>query len=78
MRLRQQSAGGALLQNLHHRGRVSDLWFGDHQMNVFGHDNVSHHHHETVMLAGLFENRKKAVAAAFGAQKKLIGDSTSK
>jgi hypothetical protein len=77
MRLRQQSAGGALLQNLHHRGRVSDLWFGDQQMNVFGHDNVSHRP-ETVMLAGLFEKRKKAVAAAFGAQKKLIGDSTSK
>jgi hypothetical protein len=77
MRLRQQSAGGALLQTLHHRGWVSDLWFGDQQMNVFGHDNVSHHH-ETVMLAGLFEKRKKAVAAAFGAQKKLIGDGTSK
>lgn len=45
-----------------------EMSFGDQQMNVFGHDDVSQHH-EAVMLASFFENLKKAVAVAPGAQK---------
>ena len=65
----QQRAGGALLQNLHRRGWTSDLWFGDEKMNVFWHDHVSHDH-KVISLAGLFQNRKKSVAPAHGAQKR--------
>jgi hypothetical protein len=67
--LRQQSAGCALLQDLHHRRWTSDLWFSDQQMDVFGHDHVSHHH-KAVTLTGLFENGDNAVAFTRSVQKR--------
>jgi hypothetical protein len=58
-----------LLQGLHHRRWTSDLGFSDQQMDVFGHDHVSHHH-KAVTLTGLFENGDKAVAFTRTVQKR--------
>jgi hypothetical protein len=55
---RQQSAGGALLQNLHHRGRVSDLRLTDEQMKMFGHHDLAHNY-EPVALADLRESKER-------------------
>ena len=65
----KQSASGPLLQNLHDGRRAADFRFGDEQMNMFGHDDVSYDR-ETISLAHLFENAKEAVAAARSAQER--------
>ena len=46
----QNAPGETLLDDLHHDGRRAAFWFADQQMNVFGHDDVSHDH-ELVALA---------------------------
>jgi hypothetical protein len=67
--LRQQSAGGALLQHLHHGRGSSDFGFSQKKMYVFRHYDVADDD-ESVALARLFQNREEAVAAASGAQKR--------
>src|SRR5271154_5688680 len=52
----------------HHGRRSSDLGFRDEQVNVPGHDDITHDY-EAIALAGLFENREKPVTAPGGAQK---------
>jgi hypothetical protein len=45
-------------------------------VNVFRHHDISDDY-EAITLARLFQNRKKGIAAACGAQQKAIGDSTT-
>src|ERR1700685_3272984 len=61
--------GGALLDDLHHRGRCSNLGFGDQQVNVLRHHHISHDD-EPITLAGLFQNREEAVAGVRCAEKR--------
>ena len=64
---RQQSASGALLQNLHDCRRIPHLRFRDQQMEMFWHDHVSDDY-ESIPPSHLFENGKEAVAATSSAQ----------
>ncbi len=66
---RQQRKGGALLQDLHHGGRCSDLRLRNQQVNVLRHHHLSHDD-EPITLAGLFQNREEAVAGARGVEKR--------
>lgn len=61
--------GGALLQHLHYRRRSSDLGFGNQQVNVFGHDYISHDD-EAVPLTSLLQDRKEAIATARAVEKR--------
>ena len=64
---RQESVRRALFQNLHDGGRRSYLRLGDEQVEVLGHDHISHNH-ETVALASLFEDGEEPVAASQAAK----------
>src|ERR1700728_2287977 len=65
----QQCASRALFQHLHHSRRTSDVRFGDEQVNVFRHDDVSDNY-EPVALPGRLQNRKEAIAARWCAKKR--------
>jgi hypothetical protein len=47
--------GEALFDDFHHHRGVADSRFGDEQMKVLGHEDVSVDH-EVVFAAGLFED----------------------
>jgi hypothetical protein len=60
-------AGEALFDNFHDDRGVTDFGFGDEQMKVFGHDNVSVDD-EAVLTAGLFEDFEEEIATPGGMQ----------
>jgi hypothetical protein len=63
-------AGEALFDNFHRDRGVADFGFGDEQMKVFGHDDVSVND-EAVLTAGLFEDFEEEIATPGGMQSGL-------
>ena len=65
----QHLAREALLENLHHGGRCAALWFGDEQMNVLRHDDVSNHG-EVIAPPNFLKKFEKQVPAASRAKQR--------
>jgi hypothetical protein len=59
--LRENAPRKAQFERLHHRRWILFFWFTDEQVNVLGHDHVSHND-EPIALAHLFEHGEKQVA----------------
>jgi len=55
---RQHGLGKALLYDLHDFRWISNLRFGDQEMEVFGHDHVGTYD-EAMRFPSLFENAQK-------------------
>ena len=68
--LKQQPAGNALLQDLHHKGYGIPPWFTDQDMDVLWHNHVSDDL-EAVALAYLLEDSQKDVPRMGTAQERL-------
>jgi hypothetical protein len=73
---RFELAGEALFDNFHDDRGVADFGFGDEQMKVFGHDDVSVDD-EAVLTAGWFEDFEKEIATPGGMQPGLAAVATA-
>jgi hypothetical protein len=67
--LAAQAARDVLFQNLNHGGRRSLGWLADEQMNVLGHDDITHQG-EAVAIAHFAKNMYKSISGANRAQKR--------
>jgi hypothetical protein len=69
-------AGEAFFDNFHDDRGITDFGFGDEQMKVFGHDDVSVND-EAVPAAGLFEDFEEEIATPDGVQSWLAAVATT-
>jgi len=68
--LKQQPAGNALLQDLHHDRNRTSLWLADQDVNVLGHDHESDYL-EAIALAHLLEDFEKYITGTGTSQERL-------
>jgi hypothetical protein len=73
---RLELTGEAFLDDFHDDRGVADFGFGEEQMKVFGHDNVSVDD-EAVLTAGLFEDFEEEIATPGGMQSGLAAVTTT-
>jgi hypothetical protein len=62
-----QASCKTLLDHLHHHRGIAHFRFGDEQMKVLGHEDISVNH-KAVLAAGLLQDSQEKVAAFSAAQ----------